>query len=70
MAKLVARPLPPQVRFYSLRGRYDRICPLPDSHLPGAREIILPTSHSGLVSEAGPYQAIRRCLTEPERPLV
>jgi len=61
---LVNRPLPSSVKFYSIRGRYDLICPLAVTHLPGAQDIILPVSHSGLVTEAAPYQAIVRCLTE------
>lgn len=62
---LTSRPLPPQVRFYSIRGRFDLVCPLEVTHLPGAQDIILPCSHSGLVSQRAPYQAIIRCLTEP-----
>ncbi len=61
--RLVDKPLPPEVRFFSVRGTEDRICPFPTTHLPGAQELIVATSHSGLVTEAVSYKAVFQCLT-------
>lgn len=63
--RLVRKPLPAHVGFYSIRGRYDLLSPLSVSHLPGARDVLVPCDHSGLVTQAASYQSVFQCLTEP-----
>jgi triacylglycerol lipase len=61
-------PLPGNVRFYTIRGTRDWICPFAGTHLPGSQQIILPCDHAELVTSAEVYAAIRACLLDPESP--
>ena len=63
LRRLLSHPLPPEVGFYSIRGRFDAISPLGTTHLPGAMDILVPCSHAGLVTQPVAYQAIFSCLT-------
>ena len=58
-------PLPPEVRITSIRGAADRICPLPRTHLPGARNVVLPVDHAGLVTSERAWLAVRGFLLDP-----
>ncbi len=69
LRKLHSTPLPDNVRFCSIRGTKDKISPMKVTHLPGAQDILVPCSHAGLVTQASAYDAIYRCLTEPDEQL-
>ncbi|MDZ4698021.1 MAG: alpha/beta fold hydrolase [Deltaproteobacteria bacterium] len=60
-------PLPEGVRLFTITGQNDWFAPVRMALLPGAQNIILPTTHSGLLVEEATADALDRVLSGRSR---
>jgi hypothetical protein len=44
MRRLASRPVPPRIRFTSIGARGDLVVPAPQTHLPGANNVVVPVA--------------------------
>jgi pimeloyl-ACP methyl ester carboxylesterase len=69
LRELRERPMPPNVDVVTVAGARDFFAPVESSHLPGARQVTVDASHSGLLVDGGVADTIDQILREqPAKP--
>jgi pimeloyl-ACP methyl ester carboxylesterase len=65
LRELRERPMPPGVDVVTIAGARDFFAPVESSHLPGARQVTVDASHSGLLVDGGVADTIDDILRAP-----
>lgn len=65
LRELHAGPMPPGIELVTITGERDLFAPLRRDLLAGARHILLPTTHAGLLVEAEAADAVDQALSAP-----